>query len=548
MTTNCFTNDGYEFNEVLLTDYYQLTMCYAYWKSKIHNEKAVFDVFFRKNPFSGEYTIFAGLEDVIKFVKNFKLKKSDLEYIKLQFPQNTESEFFEYLEKLDCSNITISAIPEGTVVFPKIPLITIEGPLAICQLLETSILNQVNFASLVTTNAVRFRLAAGDNVQLLELGLRRAQGPNGALSASKYCYIGGFDGTSNVLAGKLFGIPVRGTQAHSFICSFGKDSNLKGMKLNVNSTHEEFDLLENSKNVLNLLFEKINFNVDINELNKGELVAFCAYATTFPDSFLALIDTYDVLNSGVINFIAVTIALFDAGYQSVGCRIDSGDLCYLSIEIRKYFNEIARVLPKYNECMNKLIIIASNGINENTLQSFNEQENEIDAFGVGTNLVTCEKQPALGCVYKLVSLSGIPKIKLSQEMEKMTLPGKKSSYRIYGKGENPIVDFLCLDNEPEPKVGKEILCRHPFIESKRAFVTPIKVEKLQKVYWKNGKICQKMPSLVEIKKYVSENIKLTRKDHKRFFDPTPYKVSISKQLYEFLHTLWLENTPVRKLE
>uniref|UniRef100_A0A0K0F5Y2 Nicotinate phosphoribosyltransferase n=1 Tax=Strongyloides venezuelensis TaxID=75913 RepID=A0A0K0F5Y2_STRVS len=548
MGTDNYTLGNSGISEVLLTDYYQLTMCYAYWKSNIHEDEAVFDVFFRNNPFSGEYTIFAGLNDVIDFVKNFKLKENDIEYLKKQFPSYIEDEFYGYLENLDCSNVTVSAIPEGTVVFPRIPLITIEGPLAICQILETSILNLINYASLIATNAARFRYAAGDNVKLFEFGPRRAQGPNGALSASKYCYIGGFDGTSNVLAGKLFGIPVSGTQAHSFVCSFNKESNLENMKLNVNTGNKEVDLLKNSKHILNLLFEKINFNVSINELNCGELVAFCAYATSFPDSFVALIDTYDVLNSGVINFLAVTLALYDCGYQTIGCRIDSGDLCYLSTEVRKYFNKVSNALPKYKECIDKLKIIVSNEINEKTLHSFNEQENEINAFGVGTNLVTCQRQPALGCVYKLVSLSGIPKIKLSQEIGKITLPGKKYSYRIYGKSEHPIVDLLCLCNEPGPEAGKEILCRHPFEESKRAIVIPSKVEKLQKIYWKDNKICQKMPTLVEIKKHVDENLKITRRDHKRYVNPTPYKIAVSEKLYEFLHTLWLQNTPIRKLE
>uniref|UniRef100_A0A0N4ZVK2 Nicotinate phosphoribosyltransferase n=1 Tax=Parastrongyloides trichosuri TaxID=131310 RepID=A0A0N4ZVK2_PARTI len=535
-------------SEALLTDFYQLTMCYAYWKSGIHEEDAVFDVFFRKNPFSGEYTIFAGLDDVINYVKNFKITKNDIEYLKKQLPLDVEEEFFQYLKTFNCSKITISAIPEGTVVFPKVPLITIEGPLAICQFLETAILNQVNFASLITTNAARFRYAAGDKVNLLEFGTRRAQGPNGAISASKYCYIGGFDGTSNVLAGKLYNIPVRGTQAHSFICSFGKESDLKCSYLKIRYNEKYCDLLKNAKNVIDMLFEKINFGVSKGEINIGELVAFCAYAIAFPTTFTALIDTYDVLKSGVINFLAITIALYDVGYQTIGCRIDSGDLCYLSTEVRKYFNEVSNLWPDYKECMSKLIIVVSNDINENTIQSFNEQDNEINAYGVGTNLVTCQKQPALGCVYKLVSMGGKPKIKLSQEMGKMTLPGKKICYRIYGKSEHPILDLMCLEGEPEPKIGKEILCRHPFEESKRAIVIPHKVEKLQKIYWQNGEICIKMPTLLELKCDITKNVKLTRKDHRRFVNPTPYKVSVSEKLYEFLHTLWLANAPIGKLE
>ncbi|VDK71442.1 unnamed protein product, partial [Anisakis simplex] len=268
--------------------------------------------FFRKNPFHGEYTIFAGLEDCLRFIQNFRFSKSDLDFMRRTMPDSVEPAFFDYLATVDCSDVKFYAIKEGSVVFPKVPLITVEGPLAICQLLETTFLNLVNFASLVATNASRFRNVAGNRVQLLEFGLRRAQGPNGGLTASKYCYVGGFDATSNMLAGKLFGIPIKGTQAHSFICSFSTVSDLK-----------------------------CKWGVSRSEVSVGELCAFVAYAIAFPTTFIALIDTYDVLKSGVINFCAVTLALHDAGYRSVGCRIDSGDLSYLSKEVRNTFRKVA---------------------------------------------------------------------------------------------------------------------------------------------------------------------------------------------------------------
>lgn len=532
----------------LLTDFYQITMCYAYWKTGTHNEPAVFDVFFRKNPFQGEFTVFAGLEDCLRFVENFKFSQSDIEYVKKILPENAEPSFFEYLETLDGSHLTIEAVREGSVVFPKVPLLTIHGPLAMCQLLETSILNLVNYASLVATNAARFRQASGKNISLLEFGLRRAQGPNGGLTASKYCYIGGFDGTSNVLAGKLYGIPVKGTQAHSFICSFSTPDELKIRTLHRKDTSEIADLFEISMEKRKWLLEEIRWGVVQSEVSEGELTAFVAYAIAFPDTFLALIDTYDVLRSGVINFCAVSLALHDLGYRSMGCRIDSGDLSYLSKELRQRFVKVAALNPDY-KFFETMTIVASNDINEETIMSLNEQKHEINAFGVGTHLVTCQKQPALGCVYKLVAQSSSPKIKLSQDVTKITIPGKKKFYRIFGKSGSAILDLMMLDSEPEPQPNQQILCRHPFEESKRALVNASKIIKLHNVYWKDGVLATPLPTLNEIKDHVNASISVTlREDHRRYLNPTPYKVSVSEALYQFLHTLWLQNAPIGQLE
>ncbi|EGT53850.1 hypothetical protein CAEBREN_18647 [Caenorhabditis brenneri] len=532
----------------LLTDFYQITMCYAYWKTGTHKEPAVFDVFFRKNPFHGEFTVFAGLEDCLRFVENFKFSQSDIEYVKKILPENAEPEFFEYLESLDGNDLTIEAVKEGSVVFPKVPLLTISGPLAMCQLIETSILNLVNYASLVATNAARFRQASGPDIQLLEFGLRRAQGPNGGLTASKYCYIGGFNGTSNVLAGKLYGIPVKGTQAHSFICSFSTPAELRTRSLKHKDSDTVGDLFEDSLEKRSWLLNQSKWGVVETEVSDGELAAFVAYAIAFPEGFLALIDTYDVLRSGVVNFVAVSLALHDFGYRSMGCRIDSGDLSYLSKELRSRFKAVSTLKPEY-AFFEKMTIVASNDINEETIMSLNEQKHSIDAFGVGTHLVTCQKQPALGCVYKLVAQSDRPKIKLSQDVSKITIPGKKKCYRIFGKNGFAILDLMMLDSEPEPQPNQQILCRHPFEESKRALVNASKIVRLHEVYWSQGKITTPLPTLNDIKLHVNKSItEALRQDHRRYLNPTPYKVSVSEALYKFLHELWLQNAPIGQLE
>ncbi|CAJ0587671.1 unnamed protein product, partial [Mesorhabditis spiculigera] len=530
----------------LLTDFYQISMTYSYWKSKIQDEPAVFDLFFRKNPFHGEFTIFAGLEDCLRFVESFRFSESDISYIRTLLP-HAEPSFFDYLEALDCSSLTIHAVKEGSLVFPKIPLLSVSGPLAICQLLETTLLNLVNYSSLVATNAARFRLAAGPKINLLEFGLRRAQGPNGGLAASKYCYIGGFDGTSNVLAGKLFGIPVKGTQAHSFISAFSQASDLRVRELTAKNG-DTVDLYELAVKKRDIIMEKLSWGVSGSELSEGELCAFVAYAISFPQSFLALIDTYDVLRSGVVNFVAVCMALNECGYTPIGCRIDSGDLSYLSKEVRQRLKAVAALDESTLSFLSTMTIVASNDINEETILSLNEQKHEIDSFGVGTHLVTCQKQPALGCVYKLVTVGNAAKIKLSQEVAKISIPGRKMAYRVYGKAGYAILDILQLFDEAAPEVNKQMQCRHPFEESKRAMVLPSRVEPLHHVFWADGKIQQKLPTLQLVKEHVQKELEHLRNDHKRQLNPTPYKVSVSERLYIFLHDIWLKNAPIGQLD
>lgn len=277
----------------------------------------------------------------------------------------------------------------------------IEGPVLKTQLLETTLLTLVNYASLVATNAARFRSATGADKTLLEFGLRRAQGPDGGLSASKYCYLGGFDGTSNVLAGKLYGIPVRGTHAHAYVNSYESLEELKERELVDRITGERRPFADMCLQYLKELGPILKILPE--ETHRGELAAFISYAIAFPTSFLALVDTYDVLKTGVPNFLAVARALHECNYQAVGLRLDSGDLAYLSLEVRAAFHETAKhfQLPYFEH----FTIVASNDINEDTLVSLEKQGHSIDTFGIGTHLVTCQRQPALGCVYKLVEVN-----------------------------------------------------------------------------------------------------------------------------------------------
>ncbi|XP_058817923.1 nicotinate phosphoribosyltransferase isoform X4 [Topomyia yanbarensis] len=522
----------------LLTDLYQITMAYAYWKSGKVDDHAVFDLFFRTNPFQGEFTIFAGLEECLKFIENFHYSETDMEYLKHALPQGIEEEFFEYLSQLTAKDVTLYAIAEGSVAFPRIPLIKVAGPLIIVQLLETTLLTLVNYASLMATNAARYRMVAGRHINLLEFGLRRAQGPDGGLSASKYSYIGGFDGTSNVLAGKLFNIPVKGTHAHAYITSFTGTQELKTRVLAHKETGDKRDLLELAINHRTQLAKILDTSTD--ESSEGELAAMVSFAIAFPDGFMALVDT-----SGLLNFCAVALALNDQGYRAVGIRIDSGDLAYLSCLSRETFERIAECfkLPWFS----KLTIVASNDINEETILSLNEQGHKIDCFGIGTHLVTCQRQPALGCVYKMVEINNQPRIKLSQDVAKVTMPGSKNVFRLYGADGHALIDLLQRVDESPPEVGQKVLCRHPFEESKRAYVSPARVETLYQVYWGDGRVTQAMPSLVEVRERVQNSLRTLRQDHKRTLNPTPYKVAVSDNLYNFIHDLWLQNAPIGEL-
>jgi nicotinate phosphoribosyltransferase len=574
----------------MLTDLYELTMAYGYWKNGKDKDKAVFDLFFRKNPFGGEFTIFAGLEEVIRSLHAFKFTDADVHYLRdgivlqreelrdgfdaglqngfiretssgieelcydawgierweqREYPEddlripapmgNCEPAFFDWLKHIDCSELKIYAIPEGTIVFPRIPLVRVEGPLAIAQLQETAFLNLIGFPSLITTNAARFRLAAGRGKGLIEFGLRRAQGPDGAVSASRYSYMGGFNATSNVRAGQLFGLPTRGTMAHSYVSSFFDMGEISNPQL----TGPDGKTV----NFLDLVL-KYRHQLGYDHTNDGELASFISYAQAFPAGFLALVDTYNTLESGVPNFICVALALIHIGHKPIGIRLDSGDLAYFSKESRRLLRKTAERFSV--ESFGDLTIVASNDIDESILFSLGQQGHEIDVFGIGTHLVTCRAQPALGCVYKLVAINGHPRIKLSDEADKMTIPGRKEVYRLIGDNQHPVIDLMIEAGTRPPEIGERILCRHPFSEAKRAYVVPKNIIPLHKCVW-DGRQTFAFPPLDTIHKYVIDQISVTRPDHVRAVNPTPYKVSVSEDLYRSMHEIWMREAPITEI-
>lgn len=513
----------------LVNDLYQLTMAYAYWKAGKQDDEAVFDYFFRRCPFGGEFAIFAGLADLLDFVERFRFGPAEIEYLRTGPLASADPAFFAWLATVDFSRLRIWALREGSAAFPRVPLVRVEGPLAIAQLLETPLLYITNFASLVTTNAVRYRLAAGPDKVLLEFGLRRAQD---GLRASHYAYLGGFDSTSNVEAARALGIAPRGTMAHSFVSSFASLKDLKAREL-----HGDNGV---ARDLVDLV---LGFRRDLGweQTNEGELAAFIAYAQAFPRTFVALVDTYDTAKSGIPNYIAVALALGELGYRAAGVRIDSGDLAYLSVEARRMFRDAAAATGC--DWLAKTAIGASNDINEATLWALRQQGHEIDVFGIGTHLVTCYGQPAFGGVYKLVALNGQSRMKLSNEAAKVTIPGRKEAYRLVRADGKAFIDLMVAVGSPPPHAGEPVLCRHPFEETTRVYVVPGRVVPLHELVW-DGRLAHPLPSREEVRTWVREQIQLLRHDHLRPINPTPYKVSVSEELYTYLHSLWMQQAPI----
>ncbi len=510
-------------SSALFTDLYQLTMAEAYLSAKKADARAVFELFFRKCPFSGEYAVVAGYDLIRDIVENFKFTEHDIDYLKtLPSLKHLDQTFFGTLSNLDLSDIEIWGVKEGEIVFPRIPLLQIRGPVLKAQLLESAFLNAVNFATLVATYARRIRMVASPQKQLVEFGLRRAQGPNGAMTATRASYIGGFDSTSNVLAGHNLQIPVAGTMAHSFIQSFWaiNDTDLEWKSGSIRNLIKEFETSE------------------IVKPNQGELGAFIAYAKAFPDNCLLLVDTYDTLQSGVPNAIHIFKILRKLGHTPIGIRLDSGDLVYLSKETRRLLDAAGFTDVK---------IFASNELDETVIDSLQDQGAEIDAYGVGTRLVTASKDPALGGVYKLVELDGQPRLKISQQTEKLIVPGCKQVYRLWGSDGTMLLDLICLESEEAPKVGTEISALHPSDPFKKALVTPTRVEALLKPLFMNGKWLEKN-SLAETRIQSLDRMKALRSDISRRSNPTPHKVSVSQKLKTLLDELYLKEKPHRILK
>lgn len=505
----------------LFNDLYQLTMARAYLSSRSAKSKAVFELFFRKCPFGGEYAVFSGLQLVREILENFSFEKEEIRFLKnLPNFKDADESFFTQLENLDLKDIEVWGLEEGQLAFPRIPLLQVRGPLYKLQLLETSLLNAINYSTLVATYARRLRLVAGES-RVIEFGMRRAQGPNGAMTASLSSFIGGCDASSNVLAGMQFGIPIVGTMAHSFVQSF--------------VDIREEDLNWNGQDISSLFKEVLM--EDKLQTHRGELGAFLAYAKAFPTSALFLVDTYDSLRSGIPNAIRIFKILRKLRYPITGIRLDSGDLVYLSQQARKKLDEAG-----FSDAQ----IFASNELTEDIIESLQKQGAEINAYGVGTHLVTCYDQPALGGVYKLVEIDDLPRLKRSDQTEKTTLPGPKQVYRLYGKNSQMLLDYVCLVQEPSPQPGQKLETLHPFDPFKKAVLVPEKVEVLLKPIFKAGQWLPK-ESVHDCRQKSLDRMKNLRHDISRRQNPTPYKVSVSPKLKKLFEQLYLEASPPAQL-
>lgn len=467
----------------LLTDFYQLTMAQGYCE-KGKTEKAVFDLFYRENPSNNGYAVFAGLEQIIEFVENLEFKEDDIEYLR---SQGFKERFLDYLKDFKFTG-DIYSVPEGSVVFPKEPLLKVEAPILQAQLLETPLLNFINHQALIATKAARIKEAAqGKNV--LEFGLRRAHGPDAGIYGARAAVIGGCSGTSNVLTGKEFGVKVSGTHAHSWVMSF-----------------------------------------------ESELEAFRTYADNFPNSAILLVDTYDTLKSGVPNAIKVFKEMKEKGIDSdlFGIRLDSGDLAYLSKEARKMLDQAG---------LEDAVIVASNNLDEDIITSLNLQGAQIDLYGVGTKLITSYDCPAFGAVYKMSEYNDQPKIKLSDNIEKMTDPGNKKLIRIYDKKQREIrADLIALEEE-KISADRDLV----LFDARDTWKTTTlkkgnyELREMMEPIFKNGKLVYDSPSVAEIKEYAEKEKESLGAEYKRLTNPHIMKVDLSDELYELKQKLIQEN-------
>ncbi|MBS5909912.1 MULTISPECIES: nicotinate phosphoribosyltransferase [Paenibacillus] len=462
----------------LHTDKYQINMIYAHWANGTHERQTVFEAYFRKLPFGNGYAVFAGLERIVEYIRNLRFTEKDLNYLAKQ-EENYKPEFLELLRNFRFGG-TLLSMKEGALCFPNEPLIRVEGTIMETQLVETAMLNFMNFQTLIATKASRVKRVAENDV-LLEFGTRRAQEADAAIWGARAAYISGFDATSNLLAGEIFGIPTKGTHAHSWV--------------------QIFD---------------------------SEQEAFERYAKALPDQVSLLVDTFDTLKSGVPHAIQTAKMLEAQGKRLSSIRLDSGDLAYLSIQARKMLDEAGLPYVK---------IVASNDLDENTIFNLKAQGAKIDIWGVGTQLITAADQPALGGVYKLVEreIGGRmePTIKISGNPEKVTTPGKKDVLRIVSKESGKaMADYVCFPHEQQARSGGNLRLFdpvHPYI--KKSVKNYEAVSMLQPIF-EDGELVYELPSLEEIRKYHQTQLSLFWPEYLRKLNPEIYRISLSQEAWE----------------
>ena len=471
-------------NITLLMDFYELTMSNGYFINNLKDDIAVFDLFYRKNPDDAAYSIFVGLEDIINYILNLHFDDEDINYLRSLNIFNDD--FLNYLRNFKFSG-DLYAFKEGSIVYPNVPLVTVVAPLIDCQLLETALLATVNHETLIATKANRIVLASkGRSVS--DFGARRAHNIDSALYGAKAAYIGGVNSTATTLAGQLFNIPVSGTMAHSWVMAFD-----------------------------------------------SEYEAFLSYAKLYPSNTILLIDTYDVINSGLKNAIKVAKDyLIPNGYKLKGVRIDSGDLAYLSKKTRKILDENG---------LNDTIIVASNSLDEYKISSLIEQGAKLDSFGVGENLITSKSDPVFGGVYKLAGIykNNVlePKIKISATLEKITNPSFKEVYRLYNEENKAIGDLLTLKDEI---VDENTQVVDPLKPWKKIDLKQFKIKKMHHKIFEKGKLIYEIPSILDTRNYVRYQIDNELWDEeKRFVLPHTHYLDFSKALYDLKIKLIEEN-------
>ena len=461
-------------NLTMMTDLYQLTMMYGYYKCGMRDNIATFDMFYRSKGDSTHYAIMAGVEQLMEYIDNLHFDDDDIEY--LRGLNIFDEDFLTELRNFKFHG-DIQAVPEGTIVFSHEPLIRVTAPIFEAQLIETALLNIINHQTLIATKASRV-VQAAEGGTIMEFGLRRAQGPDAGIYGARAAIIGGCAGTSNVLTGQMYDMPAMGTHAHSWVMSF-----------------------------------------------PTELDAFRKYAELFPTSCLLLVDTYDTLRSGVPNAITVFRELREHGYEPKGIRLDSGDLAYLSREARKMLDEAG--FPN-------AIICASGDLDENLIRDLKLQGAAIDTWGVGTKLITSEDCPSLGGVYKLsaeyVDGQVVPKMKISENEVKITNPGVKKLYRIYDKDGMAVADLIALEHE-HYDTSKPLTIYDPVNTWKSMTLTNYTMKELQVPLFRNGERVYQSPSLMEIQQHCREELSTFWDQYKRLLNPHRYKVDLSDSLW-----------------